>query len=104
MFKILRVLVISVLFAIILTGAAYGGVLATAKSWLTGEVIALFASGILAVLAGVFGLMFKKITRILKEAGEFMTTLGTAIEDNRVTREELAGIVKEGRDIFEVWK
>ena len=40
----------------------------------------------------------------MKEAGEFLRVLGFALEDNRITREELASIVKEGRDIFAAWR
>lgn len=104
MSKVFRFFIISVLLVVLLTGIAHAGVLGKVKSWLTGEVLALFASGIIALLGGVFGIMFKKVIRTFKEAGEFMTTLGTALEDHRITREELASIVKEGRDIFAVWR
>ena len=33
-----------------------------------------------------------------------MTTLGEALEDHRLSREELGSIIKDGREIFEVWK
>ncbi len=83
---------------------AYAGALETVKSWLTGEVLALIASTLLALVGGVLGLIFRKISRTFKEAGEFMTTLGTAIDDRRITRDELGQIIKEGRDVFAVWK
>ncbi|HDY88468.1 MAG TPA: hypothetical protein ENH82_10225 [bacterium] len=104
MSKLFRILFLSMLFLVVLTGFAHAGVLGKVRSWITGEVMAFFLSGIIAVIGGISGIMFKKMIRTFKEAGEFMSTLGTALEDQRLTREELAGIVKEGRDIFAVWK
>lgn len=103
MFKIFTLLVLSVCITVLFAGYAHAGMLGNVKSWLTGEVLALFASGILTLLCGVLGIMFKKIIRTFKETGEFLTTLGTALDDQRLNREELAEIIKEGRDIFEVW-
>lgn len=34
---------------------------------------------------------------------KLLLTLGTALEDKRITRQELGSIVKEGKDIFAVW-
>ena len=58
---------------------------------------------ILAFIAGAVGVMFKKITRTCKEFGEFLTTLGTTLEDQKITLEEHGAIVKEGKDFFAVW-
>ncbi len=102
-FRFFVILVISVCIIFLFAGYAHAGIMGNIKSWLTGEVLALFASGILTLLFGVFGIMFKKIIRTFKETGEFLTTLGTALDDQRLNREELAEIIKEGRDIFEVW-
>ena len=104
MSKLFRFFVSGVLLAVLLTGTAHAGWLGEAKSWFTGEVLALFVSGVIALLGGIFGIMFKKVIKTFKEAGEFMTELGTALEDHHVTREELAGIVKEGKEIFAVWR
>ena len=103
MLKVLRIFVLCIFFAAIMTGSAHAGILGKMRSWITGEVMAFFLSGIVAVLGGMFGVMFKKVNRTFKEAGEFITALGTALEDQKLTREELAGIIKEGRDIFRVW-
>lgn len=92
-----------VLMSVLVSVYAYAGALETAKNWLTGEVLALIASTVLALAGGALGLIFRKISRTFKEVGEFMTTLGTAIEDRRITRDELAQIIKEGRDVFKVW-
>lgn len=80
------------------------GILGTITGWVTGEVLAYIISGILVVLGGFFGIMFRKITRTFKELGEFLAALGTALEDKKLTREEFALLVREGRDILAVWK
>ena len=85
-------------------GSAHAGALDSVKSWVTGEVIALIASTAATVLAGVSGLLYRRVAAAMKEAGEFLRVLGFALEDNRITREELASIVKEGRDIFAAWR
>jgi len=72
--------------------------------WLTGEVAALLLSALAAVAGGAAGLVFVRVSRTFKEAGEFMTALGEALEDKRITRDELARMIKEGREIFEVWR
>ena len=56
MSKTARVIVIGVLYTILITGFAHAGVLGTVKSWLTGEVLALFISGFVALLGGIFGM------------------------------------------------
>ena len=68
---------------------AQAGVIGTVKSWLSGEVVALVASALLAIVGGVFGLTYRKITRTFKEIGECLTAIGIALEDNKLTREEL---------------
>ena len=102
--KMFITVIATFLLSAVLTGYANAGVWGTVKTWLTGEVLALIASTLLALVGGTLGLMFRKISRTFKEAGEFMTTLGTAIEDSRITRDELAGLIKEGQDVFEVWR
>ena len=101
--KMLLAVVVVVLLSMIFAGYAHAGIWEKAKSWLTGEVLALVASTLLAILGSSFRLVFIKISRTFREAGEFMTILGMAIEDRRITRDELANIIKEGRDIFNVW-
>ena len=102
--KIIAITLLAVLFLPVFSGYAHAGMLSTVKGWLTGEVIAIIFSTLLALLGGALGLVFRKISRTFKEAGEFLTTLGLAIEDKRITREELANIISEGRDVFGAWK
>ena len=48
-----------------------------------------------AIVAGAVGVMYKRITRTCKEAGEFLAALGTALEDKKITREELISLLWE---------
>lgn len=72
------------------------------KDWVTGEVIAYTITAVLA-LGGLGGLVVK-ISRTFKEIGEFMTAIGNALADSKMTGEELNSIVKEGKDVFSLWK
>jgi hypothetical protein len=96
---------VSVAFLLLLAAQAQAaGIVGKITGMISGEVIALVFSAILAIGAGFLGVVFNRVARTFKEAGEFLTVLGDALEDRRITREELAGIVKEGKDIFTVWK
>ena len=102
-YKIATMTAAIILIALFSATGVSAGVFGTVKSWLTGEVLALFASGVTALLFGAFGVMFKKVVRTFKETGEFLTVLGEALDDQRLNREELAEIIREGREIFEIW-
>ncbi len=93
-----------VLSLIVCAPACAAGLLETAKTWLSAEVAALLVSAFAAFLAGITGLFYTRAVRTFKEAGEFLTTLSLALDDKRITREELAQIIREGRDIFRAWK
>lgn len=84
--------------------AGISGIAGKAASFLTGEVTALLVSAVVAVLAGALGMLFVRVARTFREAGEFLTALGCALDDRRITREELAGIVRAGKEVFAVWK
>lgn len=83
---------------------AEAGVIGKVSAVLSGEVVALIVSAVVALLAGMLGIIFVRVSRTFREAGEFLTTLGSALEDRCITREELAAIIREGRDVFAVWK
>jgi len=100
--NLLIVLLVTVLMVVLAT-QAFAGVFDTVKGWMTGEVIAFIASAVAVVIAGAVGVLYTRITRTCKEAGEFLAALGTALEDKKITRQELGSIVKEGKDIFAVW-
>jgi hypothetical protein len=99
-----KIFLSAALLAVCASQAEAAGIVGKITGMLSGEVIALALSALLAVGAGFLGVVFNRIARTFKESGEFLTVLGGALEDSRITREELAGIVKEGKDIFTVWK
>jgi len=102
--RIICILTGMIFLVLVDSGFACAGVWGRAKDLVTGEVLALAVSALLAILGASLGLVFRKISRTFREVGEFMTTVGLAIEDRRITRDELANIIKEGKDIFESWK
>lgn len=103
MIRSLTVAALAVLFT--LTAAtAHAGVWDTVHGWLTGETLALALTAALTVLGGLFGTAFGRVRRTFTELGEFLTSLGEAVQDNRITRDELAAIIREGRDIVNIWK
>lgn len=82
------------------------GIFGSVKGWLTDNVIAYALTAILSALVGaggVSGLIYKKVIATFKEGGQFLAVLGSALEDNNISREEIGKIVKEGKDIFAVW-
>jgi hypothetical protein len=101
-----RVTVISFAFILFSLCAvpAYAGIIQTAKNWFSGEAIALFISAAAALVSGMSGLLYAKAVKTFRETGEFLSMLGSALEDNRLTRDELALIIREGRDIFNIWR
>lgn len=101
--RLLRILAVGFVMWMIPV-SVHAGVFGKAGAWITGEVAALIVSGIMVLLGGIFGILFKKVTRTFKETGEFLTTLGTALEDQRLSREELAAVIREGGDIFKLWR
>jgi hypothetical protein len=104
MVKMATLSVTAILLLVFAAQAQALEILGKITSVLSGEVISLALSVVLAIGAGILGMMFTKVARTLKEAGDFLTELGNALADQKITREELAGIVKEGREIFGVWK
>ena len=97
-------LVIAVLAALGAAPAFCEGIAGRIAGLVTGEVLSLALSAAAVVIAGASGILFARTARTFRETGEFLTTLGTAIEDRRITRDELAAIVREAKDIFRIWK
>lgn len=98
--RIITVLFMVVLLMIMATTLVFAGIIDTVKSHITGEVLAFIVSAVLAILAGFTGILYSKITKVATELGEFLQTLGAALDDKKITREELSDIVKKGRDLF----
>jgi hypothetical protein len=82
----------------------YAGVFGTIKEWAGGGIFVIVLSAVLAILAAVAKTKFDKVTKTLQEAGEFLAVLGVAIEDKKLTRDELAAIVKQGKDVLDPWR
>ena len=68
-------------------------------------------SGVLAVLAAIFGTAFKKIKakfndiiNLVREGVELMTVVSEALGDNSVDKEEIVAIKKEIADMKLAWK
>jgi len=87
-----------------LTTAAHAGVFSAMKERITANVAALVLTVALAVIGGAMGVLFSKVAATFREAGEFLLTLGDAMEDSRITRDELAELLRDGGDIFRVWQ
>jgi len=97
-------LIILAFIAMIVPAEAFAGTMAKIKNLFGGEVLALIFSAALTIAGGTSAFLFGKIVKTFRETGEFLSVLGEAIEDKRLSRDELARIVKEGRDLFMVWK
>jgi hypothetical protein len=66
--------------------------------------VALGLNGLLGWLHNKNAARFNMVTKTMAETGEFLTTLGTAIQDAKVTREELGATLKEGADVVNVFR
>jgi|1_EtaG_2_1085319.scaffolds.fasta_scaffold35473_2 hypothetical protein len=75
----------------------------TVTSFFAGQIFPYILSAVLMIVTGIFGSMFGKVNKTIKEAGEFMTALGYALEDKKLTKSELRTILKEGKDVFNIW-
>ncbi len=97
---LLVILVVAVIFAV----PAHAGVFSKVKDWISGEFLALIATAGVGILASVNKVLFGRIIKTITETGELLDTVGAALEDNKVSRDELIDIVKEAKDIVAVWK
>jgi len=93
-------LVIIALFATTANALSISGI----KEWLSGTVVAYILTGILAI--GVIGgsIMFSRIVTTLQELGEFLSALGLALSDKKMTKEELTDLLAKGKDVVNIWK
>ena len=102
--KRFTVLSIVLVLVLIIAAPAHAGVFGKIGDWLKGEVLVYALTALLLLFAGVSGVLFGKIVTTLKEAGEFLTVLGIAIEDKKISKDELHSIVKEAKDVFNPWR
>jgi len=93
------VFVMTVMFA----GIAEAGAWDKIKGMLSMQFWAYAATGLVFIF-GTFGaVLFSKTTTTMKESAEFLNVLAAAIEDKKVSKEELLSIVKEGKDVINVF-
>ena len=96
-------LIILILALMLIAAPVQAGLFGSIKGWITSEVLAYAATAVIIILSGVFGVMFNRVSTTFKEAGEFLTVLGLALADSKISKEELAQIMKEGKDVFNLW-
>ena len=58
----------------------------------------------LALLSIYLGSKYRKAKRIMKELAEAMDKTYKALEDDKVTKEELKQVIKEWKDVLEIWR
>jgi len=63
------------------------------------EVVSGFVLGLAVIVPIVL-----KLKGILREVGELLTELADALEDGKITKDEIAGIVEDAQDILGLFK
>ena len=59
---------------------------------------------ILALLSIFLGAKYQEAKRIMKEVAEAMDKTYKAIEDDKITKDELKQVIKEWMDVLEIWR
>ena len=67
---------------------------------LTAEILTV----VLALLSIFLGAKYRKTKRIMKELAEAMDKTYKALEDDKVTKEELKQVIEEWKDVLEIWR
>lgn len=80
------------------------GIFSSIGHFITGEVMSCILTALAVIVFSVFGAISVRIITTLKEAGEFMMVLANALQDRKITREELEAIIKEAQDVFNIFK
>lgn len=112
MFKALkRALPLMALLIIGTAAVAHAGILGDIGSYVKEQAMGVILGGVALGINGVLmwlhnknAARFNMVTKTMAETGEFLTTLGTAIQDAKVTREELGATLKEGADVVNVFR
>jgi hypothetical protein len=91
-----RALPLLALLIITTVTVAHAGVLGDIWNGVKDQAMGVIMGGVALGLNGLLGWLhnknaarFNMVTKTMAETGEFLTTLGTAIQDAKVTREEL---------------
>jgi hypothetical protein len=106
-----RALPLLALLIITTVTVAHAGVLGDIWNGVKDQAMGVIMGGVALGLNGLLGWLhnknaarFNMVTKTMAETGEFLTTLGTAIQDAKVTREELGATLKEGADVVNVFR
>jgi len=57
----------------------------------------------LSIATAICGGLVKKLSDMFKETGEFLTCIGIALEDGKITKEEATQLIKEAGDVKVAW-
>lgn len=68
------------------------------------SLIAKILTIVLALLSTFLGAKYRKAKRIMKELAEAMNKTYKALEDDKITKEELKQVIKEWKDVLEIWR
>jgi len=61
-------------------------------------------NGILLILSALFGKKYRDAKKFLKELAEAIEETYKAIEDNKVTEQELKNVIKQWRDVLNLYR
>jgi len=59
---------------------------------------------VFALLSTFLGTKYRKAKRIMRELAEAMNKTYKALEDDKITKEELKQVIKEWKDVLEIWR
>lgn len=91
------------LTAALMPAPALAGITGIFTKAAAAEIAPIILSAALGILAILFGALYRKVARTIRETGEFLEAVGSAVEDGRITREELGTIIREGRGMLGGW-
>jgi hypothetical protein len=101
------------LFTAILMGIMAVIVFAGPVDWIkgaAGKIGLELGAGAITVLIGFLtagtgaGYVFMRIMKTMIEAGEFFAAIGEAMQDKKISPEEISEIYGRGKDVFNVWR
>ena len=56
-----------------------------------------------AIALAIMGGLLKHFVNLIRQSGELLTNVADAFADGKVTKVELVGILKEAKDVGDVW-
>lgn len=99
----------ALLMALASTAFAFG--FGDVKSWVMGNIMGTIATAGCAALTYALKSVWQKntarfnlVSKTLIEAGQFFEALGEMIKDPTITKDELSAVVKEGKDVIDLYR